>query len=120
MRLTSNHYKTIAEILLLIPAALLLVLGIGELVGGDTSGVQHFLQLIPLLVFAFLSWNYPKIGGVTLATVATILAILYFLFFSGFPPLVRAINDAILFLPPVVAGMLFFISQVDEGKAVKE
>lgn len=120
MTLTSNLYKTVAEVLLLLPTILLVVLGIGEIAGGDTSGLQHFLQLIPFMVFAILSWRYPKVGGVILATVATILSILYFLFFTDFPPLIRALNSLLLFLPPVVAGMLFFVSQLDERMEVKQ
>lgn len=120
MTLTSNHYKTMAEVLLLIPFGLLLVLGIGEIVGGDSSGAQHFLQLVPFALFAYLSWQYPKVGGAVLATVTAMLAIFYFLFFTDFPPLTRAFNSLILFLPPIVAGMLFFISQSDESKGVKE
>jgi hypothetical protein len=99
-----------AETLLLLPALLLLSLGIGELLSGDKSGTQHFLELIPFVAFGYLCWRSSKIGGVLLTSTAIILSILYFLLFTNSPLTVRIINDLLLFFPLLVAGMLFFSS----------
>lgn len=113
MKLTVFQYKIIAEAILLFPVGLLLLLGLGEMLGGDKSAIQHFIELVPFVVLASISWYYPKIGGAILAIIAAILAILYFLFFTHFTLPMRIINDAILFLPPIIAGILFFTADIE-------
>lgn len=119
MKITALYYKVTAEVLLLIPVIFLLVLGAGEMISGDMSGVQHFVEVTPFLVMAFLGWKYPKIIGSILSMTAILLAVSYFLFLSDLNPLIRAISCLILFLPPMIAGMLFFTSKLEDSKKEK-
>lgn len=103
-------YKIIGETLLLLPVSLLLVLGTFEVGSGDLSGVQHFIELIPFALFAYVCWYHSKNGGIILTAVTGILAVLYFLFFTRTSAAMRLVNEALLFLPLIIAGLLFYTS----------
>ncbi|MDQ5951861.1 MAG: hypothetical protein QG639_1142 [Patescibacteria group bacterium] len=116
MKITSVHYKIAAESILAIPMILLIILGSGEMVGGDISGAQHFIELIPFIFLAIISWLYPKLGGIILTACSALLAALYITLFGSFPMIYRIINDVILFLPPFVAGILFLTAGMESEK----
>lgn len=105
--MTHVQYKIIGEICLVIPTVLLTLLGVGEIVGGDMSGVQHFFQLTPLLILGVLSWFYPKYLGYFLLISALILGLWYMITFNRFPLASRIINALLLFGFPCVSGITF-------------
>lgn len=104
-----KRYKIIGEILLIVPIGLLVLLGLGELTGGIISGLQHFLQLLPLLLLAIGCWFYPKAGGTLLISLSTVLAILYFFTFP-LPLLGKLTTIALLFALPILAGCMFVLA----------
>lgn len=106
----ATSYKIIGETLLLLPTSLLLLIGIADLVSSDISGLQHFVELIPFASFAYLCWYQPRTAGMILATAAALLAVAYFLFFTRTSAIARLINDILLFVPLIIAGVLFFTS----------
>ena len=108
MNFTSKQYKIIGEVLIGIPALLLIALGIGELSGGIISGLQHFVQLIPLIALAVTCWFYPKIGGVALVVISLVLYIVYFISASNFSLIARLLNGFLLFGLPFFSGISFF------------
>lgn len=114
IKLSQKQYKIWGEIFLLIPEAVLIVLGIGEISGGIISGLQHFVQLLPLLALAIYAWYRPKTGGYILLGIAFLFFILYIFFFQ-FPLIARIINSMLLFGLPVIGG-IFFIKANDEEK----
>lgn len=113
--MTHVQYKIIGEICLVIPTFLLTLLGVGEIVGGDMSGAQHFFQLIPLLIIGVIAWFYPKLSGYTLLASAVILAVIYVLTFMRFPILTRLMNMGLLFGLPFISGISFI-----KGTSLKE
>ena len=106
-RIRSVDWRKVAGVgLLLIPVGLLLLLGIGEMAGGDVSGIQHLVEVAPLVCLGILAWKRPRIGGVILVGLAALLAVLYPLAMGGhFPVWTLLTNDAILFGPAIVAGL---------------
>ena len=108
---TKKTYKVSAEILLGFPIALLLMLGVGELVGGMQSGAQHFFQLFPLLITAIGSWIFPRIGGRILMMLSFVLALGYLFTMPGFPFITKLMTMLFLFGIPFLAGSLFFLAE---------
>jgi len=117
-KISAKQLKVAGLILLLIPIALLLMLTVGETVGGDISGLGHLIQLAPLVILAIFAWKKPDLGGKILVVIAVLLAII------GLAPVVllRAVGREgmgigaligamlLLFVPPIISGLLFIAS----------
>ena len=84
--------------------AFYLVFAIGEMAGGDITGLQH---LLPAAILAWLLWvglSHPRQAGIILLTLAVPFAVAYVaLLVVRELPLTWALVVA---LPPVVAGFL--------------
>ena len=54
-----------------------LTFAVGELAGGDVSGVQHFLPAAILAVLAIVAWKHPRRAGIALLALAIPLGAAY-------------------------------------------
>ncbi|MGD9932308.1 MAG: hypothetical protein AB7T37_01205 [Dehalococcoidia bacterium] len=109
--------RLIAMALLAVPAGILLALGVGELVGGDISGVQHLPEAAILVGLMALAWWRSRTAGRVLVVAAPLLYLLWFVWMAFVrndegdeSPLMWAATGAMLFLPPLVAGGLLLRS----------
>jgi hypothetical protein len=110
-----DRLRVIGLATLLVPIGLLLLLGIGEMAGGIISGLQHFVQVVPLILLAIVAWKRPRIGGRVVIGIGALLAVLYPLVMHGFAPWVLLVNDLIVFGPAIVAGIFFLAAAGREG-----
>jgi hypothetical protein len=101
-----TRLKCAAVVCLAIPLVIIVMLGIGEIASGTLSGLQHLGQLAPIVALGWLGWTRPWLGGLVLVGLALLLAGLY-IGFGGSPPFALIINAALLFAPPLLAGVLF-------------
>jgi hypothetical protein len=96
--------KIAALVLLGLGAAFYLTFAVGEVAGGDISGVQH---LPPAAIFAalmYLGWKRPRTAGIVLLALAVPLGAVYVgVLIARDLPLTWALFVA---LPPVVTGLL--------------
>ncbi|MGE0601179.1 MAG: hypothetical protein AB7J35_17505 [Dehalococcoidia bacterium] len=106
------YLKSVAVGLLAIPALLLTVLALGEMVGGDVTGAQHIPEALALVVLAAAAWRYPARVGVILMVAGAVLLALWSLLAltSGGhdSPASLVMVAVILFVPPLVAGWLLY------------
>lgn len=58
---------------MLVPAAILVVFAVSEVIGGESGWWAHLLQLVPILALAALAWFRPLIGGPVLLVTAVAL-----------------------------------------------
>lgn len=72
-----------ALIPLLLLLALSLLLGIGEIAGDVPGGVFHLAPILPIVILAWLAWQRPVAGGVTLLTLGALLATTFFSIMGG-------------------------------------
>ncbi len=95
-----------------VTAGLLLLFLLGEVLGGDISGLQHVVQLAPLVALLALGWRYPNLAGALLLAIGLALAGAYFLESRGgsVAAAERALVAAIFLLPPILAGVLFLLA----------
>ena len=107
---TSKRLKIAGTILLIVPISMLALLAIGEVAGGDLSGLQHAVQLAPLAALCWLAWRSPRGGGIALVALALLLALMYLLIAPGLPPSATRFTIVVLFAPPLVAGILFILA----------
>lgn len=111
MNVTAFKLKIAGLLFLCFPLLIIIILGIGEMTGGMLSGIQHFVQAVPLVVLGYFAWKKPSIGGKTLIVISSILTILYLIYPpGGFSISFRFINALILFGPIILSGVLFWVS----------
>jgi hypothetical protein len=114
--LTSIVLKRIGLLFLAIPILVLAAFALGEVAGGDISGLQHVPELALLVALGWLAWRRPGWGGAALITLSLIFAGLYILFFArGFPLLTAIATVALLFAPPLAAGTVFVAASRQAG-----
>ncbi|MFN8533315.1 MAG: hypothetical protein U0556_07190 [Dehalococcoidia bacterium] len=102
--------KVTGLVLALIPAGLLLLLGLAETTGGIVSGVQHFVQVAPLVALAVLAWLRPRLGGLLLLAAAVLVGIVYALITRGAPSAIQWLVGGVLIGMPALAGLLFWLA----------
>lgn len=94
--------------LFLIPITFLLLFTVGEVVSGEFSGYSHLVQMVPLVVLAMLAKKKIKIAGLLLMIVSILLGIFYVIAMGSSPLGLKLMVELVLFLPPFLAGLLFF------------
>jgi hypothetical protein len=96
--------KTAAMVLLALGVAFYLMFAVGEMAGGDLTGIQHVPPALVLGALLGLAWKRPYTAGVVLLVLAVPLGAAYIalLFARDLPP------SWALFvvLPPIVTGVL--------------
>lgn len=73
-----KHVKALKIAALVFPGltvAVLFLFAVGELVGGDWTGVGHLAQAIPILLFLWLGWKRPLWGGIFLLALSLLAAL---------------------------------------------
>jgi hypothetical protein len=101
----STELKLSGLALLLVPIGLLFLFTVGE--GRD--GLQHLVQLAPLVALIVLAWYRSRLGGLLLAGIGLALAVVY-PFYAHFPLGTTIATIAIFFGPAIVAGALFWFA----------
>ncbi len=93
-------------------------MGVGEMIGGDLSGLQHLPPAALLGAFVYLGWRHPVAVGIVLVIIAFGLASLYaFAFFGSDESVGTRIAWALqVALPPLVAGVLLIAAARREGR----
>ena len=116
-RVGSNRLARWLRIAALIPlgleAAVFVLFGVAEMVGGDLGGGGHLLQLVMLVLLAILAWMRPVEGGVGLAVAGMVSAAQLLAGARGSPePTMVSPALMIVALPQIISGVLFFIAGV--------
>lgn len=100
----ARRAKIAALVLLGLGVVFYLMFTVGEIAGGDVSGIQHLPPALALVGLLWLAWKRPRGAGIVLLVLAVPLGIAYLVVLVVRDlPLVWAVQIA---LPPVVAGLL--------------
>ncbi|HTZ05567.1 MAG TPA: hypothetical protein VMB53_07410 [Gaiellaceae bacterium] len=110
---TNGHWAKLAALVLLgLGIAFYLVFAVGEIAGGDPSGVQHLLPAAVLGGLFWLGWRRPRTAGIVLLALAVPLGAAYIaVLVVRDLPLTWALWIA---LPPALTGWLFLRAGRDD------
>ena len=111
----AHRLKYLALVPLGLMTAFLLLMGIGEMVGGDLSGVAHLIPAVPVVILMFLVSKQSAVGGGVLVILGLLAAIYYY------GEMIRPQDklQAALFMgsPFVVSGLLLLVAVAVARKA---
>lgn len=96
--------------------AFLLLMGIGEMAGGDLSGISHLIPAVLAVILMFLVNKQPAIGGWVLVILGLAAAIIYYGAMIGSQDKLQA--ALMMGLPFVVSGLLLLAAVAVARKAV--
>lgn len=104
-----------AMTLLGVPAALLLLMGFGEMLGGELTGIQHIPEAALLLALVWLAWRYPWPAGAILVGGTLLLFTLWLMMVTTrgqdeTPLWAWLLTGLVVFAPPLAAGVLLLLS----------
>ena len=111
----AHRSKIAALVLLALGVAFYLAFAVGEMAGGDVTGVQHLLPTAVLAALFWMAWRRPRRAGIVLLVLAVPFAVGYItLLVIRDLPLTWALPVA---LPPVVTGLLLVRAGRRESEA---
>jgi protein-S-isoprenylcysteine O-methyltransferase Ste14 len=100
--------KSVGLVIVALGSLFFLIMGVGEIAGGEVSGVQHLPAAALLAALVYLGRRHPYGVGVVLVLIGLGLASLYATgFFGSHEPVGMRIAWALqVALPPLAAGVL--------------
>lgn len=107
---TVQSLKVAALVPLGFMVLILLILGIGETLGGDLSGLMHFVPVIFVALVAWLCWKHPLWGGVLLLAGVVFEVIAFWGVLVGRPPMWFWML-IIMILPLAFSGLLLLTAE---------
>ena len=114
MHADAHRTKIAALVLLALGVAFFLTFAIGEVAGGDVTGVQHFPPAVALAALLWTAWRRPRLAGMILLALAVPLGVAYVVVLVIRDlPLTWALFIA---LPPLLTGVLL----VKAGRAPRK
>lgn len=110
--------RNLAMLFALIPFSFFLLFAVGEMSGGDISGLQHIMEVVLVVTLMYLALKKPFLGGVIMFFSGFIFSMLYVAFTRHLPAQTMIMVITLFFLPLIFAGALFI--SFARGHAVKE
>lgn len=107
---SARWLRIAALVALAVPAAILVLFGVGEMVGGDLSGAAHLLELAVTALVGILAWMRPLEGGAALAAGGGLFMVVFLASAAGAQSAVISPAVLILAAPQIISGVLFFIA----------
>ncbi|MCC7365488.1 MAG: hypothetical protein IT303_14075 [Dehalococcoidia bacterium] len=110
----SLRMRLVALTLIGVPAALLLLMGFGEMLGGDISGVQHIPEAALLLALMWAAWKFPWRAGEILVAGSVLLFAAWIVLVvtqgnANTPAWAWVATGIVVFAPPFAAGVLLLL-----------
>ena len=119
---TTNRLKIIALVPLGFTLFVLLFFGIGEMLGGDFSGIGHLAPAALLILLMWAGWKFPQWVGIGLIVVAVLFSINIGINFFRAPDFENRIMNIwpllIISLPLLVSGLLLFTAHRRDQKGI--
>jgi hypothetical protein len=109
--------KITALVLMSLLTAFFLFMGIGEMVGGDFSGIGHLFPVVLVIFMMWLGWKKPFASGIFLLLVGFLYSIPFFIRLNRAEGTPFALN--IIAAPIFLFGLLFLTAGILERKNQK-
>jgi hypothetical protein len=89
----------------------LLMFGIGEVVGGDLSGIQHIVPVVFVGLVVWLCWRRPLWGGILLLLGASFFTLTFWRMFTSEDLSAMVAPLVIMILPLAFSGLLLLAAE---------
>jgi hypothetical protein len=107
---TIQALKFAAMVPLAFMVLILLAFGVGEILGGDFSGIQHFVPVIFVGLVVWLCWKRPLWGGILLLAGAVLQAAMFWRLFIRAEAGEIIAPLVIMILPLAFSGLLLLLA----------
>jgi hypothetical protein len=115
----STGLKISALVLMLLITAFFAFMGIGEMLGGDLSGMGHLPPVVLIAFMMWLGWKKPLAGGLTMSLLGVLISIYFFIVVNR--PADRPIAMLIMGGPFLLFGLLFlFAALIERSKQTQK
>lgn len=105
-----NWFKIAGAVILLVPVVMFLIFTIGEVVGGDISGLQHLVEAGAIALVALFAWRWPALVGGFLVIIGASLSALYLYDRYGNATVLSILlTELVFFTPMMIAGVLLLL-----------
>ena len=71
--------KITALVLMILVAAFFMLMGVGEMLGGDLSGMGHLPPVVLIAFMMWLGWKKPLAGGLTMSLLGVLISVYFFI-----------------------------------------
>ena len=108
----NTRIKLAALVLALVPVVFYLCASVSAVISGaGVFRVMYIVIVLPLALLAVLAWRQPRNGGGLLVIAGVLFALLFLLDIRAQYPIEEVLTiEGILFIPPVIAGLLFLMA----------
>jgi hypothetical protein len=108
----NTRIKLAALVLALVPVVFYLCASVSAVISGArVFRVMYIVIVLPLALLAVLAWRQPRNGGGLLVIAGVLFALLFLLDIRAQYPIEEVLAiEGILFIPPVIAGLLFLMA----------
>lgn len=111
---TSKGLKIAATALMTLAAAFFMFMGVGEMLGGDLSGMIHLPPVALIALMMWFGWKKPLAGGMTMFLLGLVIGVY---FFSLAPKNeIRMTGVLIMSMPFLLPGLMFIIAALLEHR----
>ncbi len=108
----SKGLKITALVLMLLIAVFFMLMGAGEMLGGDVSGMGHLPPVVLIVFMTWLGWKKPFMGGLTMSFLGILISIYFFIIVNH--PQNKALAMLIMGGPFLLFGLLFLAAALIE------
>lgn len=111
---TSKSLKIAATALMALAAAFFMFMVVGEMLGGDLSGMIHLPPVALIVLMMWFGWKKPLTGGITMALLGLVIGVY---FFSLAPKSeMRMAGVLIMSMPFLLPGLMFITASMLEHR----
>ncbi len=97
--------KITALVLMILVAAFFMLMGVGEMLGGDLSGMGHLPPVVLIAFMMWLGWKKPLAGGLTMSLLGVLISVYFFIVVNR--PADKPIAMLIMGGPFILFGLFF-------------
>jgi len=102
--------KATGMALLLVPLGFLGLFMVGEVAGGDVSGLSHAVQALPLVLVAVAAWRWPLQAGAMMVLIGLGIVVVYAILASSRFGLGTILIVESILAVPIVSGAMFMLA----------
>ncbi|MBI3152495.1 MAG: hypothetical protein HYZ21_10200 [Chloroflexi bacterium] len=108
----SKGLKITALVLMGLAAAFFTFMGVGEMLGGDLSGMGHLPPVVLIVLLMWLGWRKPMAGGITMFLLGVLIGVYFFSLMNSTE--IKMVGVLLMSGPFILPGLLFLAAGVVE------